>query len=189
MGNGTKAQAQGTRLPEEQVRQIYLERTQEELESLADEGFATAGNAFCTILLVKGRPGPCEAAGGELLGGPDGQALRAALARLGWADDEWAALATFLAHDGMPQADPADVAVAVEVFDPECVVALDTPAAHALAHAWGMGAPLAVGSVEHILGRRVLALGGFEAALASDQGKRDMWTRLKQLPPLPAPMG
>lgn len=189
MGNGTKPQAQGTRLPESEVAKIYLDRTQEELESLTEEGFVTAGSAFCSILLVKGRPGPCESGGGDLLGGADGDALRAALGRLGWAGDEWAALATFLARDGAPQADPADLAVAVEVFDPECVVALDTPAAHALAHAWGLTAPLPVGSVEHVLGRRVLALGGFEAALASEQGKRDMWTRLKQVPPLPAPMG
>lgn len=189
MGNGTKAQAQGTRLPEDEVARIYLERTREELESLRDEGFLTAGNAFCSVLLVKGRPGPCEQAGGELLGGADGPALRAALGKLGWGEGDWGALATFLSQPGAPQADPADVAVAVEVFDPECVVALDTPAAHALAHAWGLTAPLPVGSVQHVLGRRVLALGGFEAALASDQGKRDMWSRLKQLPPLPAPMG
>lgn len=189
MGNGTKPQAQGTRLPEDEVVRIYLDRTREELEGLADEGFVTAGNAFCSILLVKGRPGACEVGGGDLLGGADGRALRAALARLGWEPDAWGALATFLAKDGAPQADPADLACAVEVFDPECVVALDTPAAHALAHAWGLTAPLPVGSVEHVFGRRVLALGGFEAALASDPGKRDMWARLKQVPPLPAPMG
>ncbi len=189
MGNGTKPQAQGTRLPEDEVARIYLDRTREELESLQDEGFITAGNALCAVLLVKGRPGPSEQAGGELLSGADGDALKAALARLGWAGDDWGALATFLDRPGNPQADPADMAVAVEVFDPECVVALDTPAAHALAHAWGLPVPLRAGAVEHVLGRRVLALGGFEAALASEQGKRDMWARLKQVAPLPEPMG
>ena len=87
MGNGTKAQAQGTRLPEADVEAIYMERTNDELESLAEEGFVTSGNAFCRVLLVKGRPGPAEAGGGDLLSGADGEALRAGLARLGWPRD------------------------------------------------------------------------------------------------------
>lgn len=189
MGNGTKPQAEGTRMPEEDVRAAYLERAREELESLEDEGFLTAGNAFCRVLLVKGRPGPAERDGLGLLAGADGDALRAGLARLGWRDDDWAGLGTFLAEPGFPQAQPEDVAVAVEVFDPECVLALDTPGARALAQAWGLPEPLPAGKVERVMGRRVLALGGFEAALASQQGKRDMWARLRQVPPLGAPLG
>ena len=41
MGNGTKAQAQGTRLPESDVEAIYMERTNDELESLTEEGLIT----------------------------------------------------------------------------------------------------------------------------------------------------
>ena len=188
MGNGTKAQAQGTRLPESDVEAIYMERTNDELESLAEEGFITSGNAFCRVLLVKGRPGPAETNGSDLLSGADGEALRAGLARLGWKEGDWAGLATFLGQDGFPQADPADLAVAVEVFDPECVVALDSPAARNLALAWGLPEPLPAGKVERVFGRRVLAMGGFEAALASQDGKKEMWRRLRQLPPLPAPL-
>lgn len=189
MGNGTKPQADGTRMPEEDVREAYLGRAREELESLNEEGFLTAGNAFCRVLLVKGRPGPAERDGLGLLAGPDGQALRAGLARLGWRDDDWAGLATFLAAPGFPQAQAEDLAVAVEVFDPECVLALDSPAARAIEQAWDLDEPLPAGKVERVLGRRVLALGGFEAALASQQGKRDMWARLRQVPPLGAPLG
>ena len=187
MGNGTKAQAQDTRLPESDVEAIYMERTNDELESLAEEGFITSGNAFCRVLLVKGRPGPAETNGSDLLSGADGEALRAGLARLGWKESDWAGLATFLGQDGFPQADPADLAVAVEVFDPECVVALDSPAARNLALAWGLPEPLPAGKVERVFGRRVLAMGGFEAALASQDGKKEMWRRLRQLPPLPSP--
>ena len=100
MGNGTIAQAQGTRLPEADVEAIYMERTNDELESLAEEGFVTSGNAFCRVLLVKGRPGPAVAGGGDLLSGADGEALRAGLARLGWKEGDWAGLATFLGQDG-----------------------------------------------------------------------------------------
>ena len=188
MGNGTKAQAQGTRIPEEDVEAIYINRADDELESLAEEGFVTCGNVFCRVLLVKGRPGPAELAGGDLLGGPDGDALRAGLAKLGWDTGDLAGLATFLGREGFPQADPADLAVAVEVFDTECVVALDSPAARCLAHAWGLDAPLPAGKVERVFGRRVLTMGGFEAALASQEGKRDMWQRLRQIPPLAAPL-
>ena len=51
----------------------------------------------------------------------------------------------------------------------------------------GLMAMLAPGLVAHVLGRRVLALDGFEAALADGRAKQRMWAYLKQLPPLGAP--
>ena len=48
-------------------------------------------------------------------------------------------------------------------------------------------AMLAPGHVVRILGMRVMALGGFEAALADPHAKQVMWARLKQLPPLGEP--
>ena len=48
-------------------------------------------------------------------------------------------------------------------------------------------AMLKPGLVAHVLGRRVLTLDGFEAALADKAEKQRMWAYLKQLPPAGAP--
>lgn len=174
---------------ERELAQAYCDRARAELEELAAGGFVCAGSAFPQVLLLKGHLNDAEAAGGGLLAGADGDALRAALARLGYPDDAWAALAFRGPADGVRRpADPAELAWAVEVFDPEAVVALDSPAARALEAAWELPEPLTVGTPARIRGRRVLALGGFEAALGADGGKAAMWARLKRLPPLAAPL-
>ena len=48
-------------------------------------------------------------------------------------------------------------------------------------------AMLVDGLVVHVAGMRVMALGGFEAALSDARQKQVMWARLKQLPPLGEP--
>ena len=48
-------------------------------------------------------------------------------------------------------------------------------------------AMLSPGWPVHTRGMRVMALGGFEAALDDPGRKRVMWERLKQLPPLDQP--
>lgn len=175
----------------------YEARARSDAGELDRLGFLRAGSAFPDVLLVKGAPGPAEAAGGGLLSGPDGPALAAALARLGYADDAWAAVSAFVrtpGDGGAPQADgwaeaaPEDLAFAVEALDPELAIALDGEAARGLERAWGLEAPLAEGAVARVRGRRVLALGGFEAALADIGSKRTMWARLKQVPPLGSPL-
>ena len=172
-----------------ELASLYMDRTRAELAALEAAGFLLAGNAFPAILLVKGAPGPAELAGAPLLSGPDGDALRAALDRLGYPEDAWAACSAFALNAGAPSRLPAqELAVAVEAFDPEAVVALDTPAARALQEAWRLAEPLPVGALTRVRGRRALALGGFEAALSAEGGKQAMWSRLKLLPPLPAPL-
>lgn len=178
----------------------YAARARSDAGELDRLGFLRAGSAFPDVLLVKGAPGPAEAAGGRLLSGPDGPALAAALARLGYADDAWAAVSAFVrtpgGAGGAPQAAgwawaeaaPEDLAFAVEALDPELAIALDGEAARGLERAWGLEAPLAEGAVARVRGRRVLALGGFEAALADIGSKRTMWARLKQVPPLGSPL-
>ena len=49
-------------------------------------------------------------------------------------------------------------------------------------------AMLEPGLVARVLGRRVLALGGFEAALGDARAKQRMWAYLKQLPPIGSPL-
>ncbi len=179
----------GCGMGERAVMQLYYERTVEELEGLVGRGFAVSGHAFAPVLFAKAssthRNGRAR-----LLGGEDGRALEAALERLGYPSDAWAALATEVRPEGgawVPAA-PEELSEAVEVFDPELVVALDDPAARALEGAWELPAPLGSGSVARVRGRRVLSLGGFEAALADPRAKQVMWARLKQVPPLGAPL-
>ena len=85
---------------------------------------------------------------------------------------------------------------ALEALDPEVVVLLDEAAADAMRGAYAEAlavieqfevAMLQPGLVAHVLGRRVLALGGFEAALGDAASKQRVWAYLKQLPPLGAP--
>ena len=51
----------------------------QELESLVSRGLRAVGNGFSPVLLVKGDLNAAEIAGGELLAGADGNALRSAL--------------------------------------------------------------------------------------------------------------
>lgn len=168
---------------------IYLERTRQEVRQVRDAGFLLAGHAYGSVLLVKGELGPAECLGAPLLSGPDGPALVAALGRLGYTDDAWAACSSVVrVGDEWEDAPPQDLAWAVEVFDPELVIALDGAAARGLTRGWSLAEPLALGVVTRVRGRRVLALDGFEEALTDPRAKQRMWAWLKQVPPLAAPL-
>ncbi|WP_144744100.1 hypothetical protein [Enorma burkinafasonensis] len=176
-----------------------------ELAALTRDGVMICGNALSPVVLVKGSLNEAERAGGELLAGEDGSALRAALERLGYAPEDFCALAA-VAGEGEPGVE-ATVAVgdalpaarfreALEALDPEAVILLDDVAAQAMRDAYAREladieqfdvAMLEPGLVAHVLGRRVLALGGFEAALSDAREKQRMWAYLKQLPPAGAP--
>ena len=177
----------------------------QELDALAQRGVWMAGNAMSPIVLVKGQLNEAELGGAGLLSGADGAALRASLSRLGWAPEDFCALAavTGAAEDGVEgaptQGDPIAPELfreAIEALDPEAVVVLDDAAADLMREAYANEladiedfntAMLMPGLVAHVLGRRVLALDGFEAALADAAEKQRMWAYLKQLPPLGAP--
>lgn len=186
-------------------RNALLAAAQQELDALAARGVRMRGNAFSAIVLVKGELNANELAGGELLAGADGAALAAALERLGYAPEEFCALSAVAGPEGegaAPEAAsgrpvaPALFREALEALDPEAVVLLDDTAASLMREAYAKElarieqfdmAMLAPGLVAHVLGRRVLALDGFEAALADGRAKQRMWAYLKQLPPLGAP--
>jgi hypothetical protein len=167
-----------------------LDRLRCEVSEIADDGFAASGSALAKVLMLKGKLSSDELAGGVLLGGADGDALRAALARLGYAPDEWAALSTVKCARaaGKLSWSPADddaLAWAIEVIDPETVIAVDDEAAGALCKAWKQDADwLSSHEVVRLLGRRAIALGGFADALGDIGSKRVMWERLKLVPPL-----
>ena len=197
-----------------------LEAGKQEMQSLTRRGVRIAGNAMATIVLVKGELNEDERAGAELLSGSDGTALRACLARLGYAPEDFCALSA-VAGNAEATGDAADDAAAegaaptpesvampgatlppelfreaLEALDPEAVLLLDETAANVLRDAYADAlvviedfdtAMLKPGLVAYVLGRRVLTLDGFEAALGDKAEKQRMWAYIKQLPPAGAP--
>ena len=166
------------------TRAAYVAKAEAELSGLAARGVVFAGNALSPIVLAKGDPSEAELAGEGLLSGRDGDALRAALSRLGYAPEDWCALATC---DASGSALPAALlAEAVAALSPLTIVACDDAAAAALGATFG--AELPAGTVTWVRGMRMLALGGFAAALeAGEDARQRAWRWLKQVPPLGEP--
>ena len=178
----------------EQRKDAYLAKAEGELASLRARGVVSSGMAMAPVVLLKGEPSPEELGEAGLLSGADGDALRAALVRLGYAPEEWAGLSA-VACDGQPL-DAALLREAIMCLDPVTLVVLDGVAADQVRLAFANElaaipafdqAMLADGTVANVLGMRVLALGGFERALGDAHEKQVMWARLKQIPPLGEP--
>lgn len=186
-----------------QRKAAQLDAVDQDLEALAARGVRIAGNAFSDIVLVKGELNEEERAGAELLSGADGTALRSALGAMGYAPEDFCTLSAVAGGVEDPTGAregellPAELfRYALETLDPEAVVLLDTTAADLMRETYADAlvaiedfdtAMLKPGLVAHVLGRRVLALDGFEAALAQKSEKQRMWAYLKQLPPAGAP--
>ena len=92
--------------------------------------------------------------------------------------------------------DPMLLRQALLTLDPGTVVICDDEAAALVRDALSDelarledfdAAMLVPGVVTHVLGMRVLNLGGFEESLADPRAKQLMWYRLKQLRPLGEP--
>lgn len=187
------------------VRAARVAAASRELESLSARGVRMDGDGFSPIVLVKGELNEGERSGGELLSGADGRALRAALLRLGYAPEDFCALAAVAGEvepGVVPVRAPGDplppelFREALEALDPEAVILLDAAAVATMREAYAdalveieslEAAMLEPGEVARVLGRRVLALGGFEAALDDPADKQRVWAYLKRLPPLGAP--
>ena len=121
---------------------------------------------------------------------------------IGYAPEDFCALAS-VAGEGDDSALEAGATLPTEVFrealealDPEAVLLLDTAAADLMRETYADAlvaiddfdtAMLKPGLVAHVLGRRVLALDGFEAALGDKREKQRMWAYIKQLGPAGAP--
>lgn len=175
-------------------RHIYVEKARAELSALAGRGVRMGGNAFSSVLVMKGRLTDDELAGATAFSGEDGRALKASLERLGYPPEDWE---TLLSCDdaGDPLA-PELLREAIAALDPATVIVCDDEAAAAMREAFAdelvtieelPAAMLEPGYIATVRGIRVMALGGFAAALASPQAKQLMWARLKQLPPLGEP--
>lgn len=175
----------------------YRAKAEAELASLADRGVVAGGNAFSSVLLVKGELTADEAAGGAPFGGADGKALRASLSRLGYAPEDWATLLT-CADDLKTPLAPDLLREAVVALDPATAILCDEAAARAFREAYAdelcaladfCQATLSPGHVADVLGMRVMSLGGFADALDSGDSarKQTAWRYLKELPPLAEP--
>ena len=178
---------------------------EQELKGLEARGVRMAGNAFSPVVLVKGELNDAERSGDPLLSGADGTALRAALGAIGWEPQDLCVLAAVAGSGdeavagGLMAGEPLPVDLfreALEALDPEAVILLDDAAADLLRETYADAlaivedfdtAMLKPGLIAPVLGRRVLALDGFEAALSQPAEKQRMWAYLKQMPPLGAP--
>lgn len=177
-------------------RDACLAKARAELDGLADAGVVMAGNAFPAVLLVKGELSATERArASALLGGVDGDALRAALSALGYAPTDWCALSA-LADDGETPLSPGLLRKAFAVIDPTTAIACDETAARLVREAFAdelasleelPAAALEPGFVAHVLGMRLMNLGGFADALGDPREKQLMWACLKRLAPLGEP--
>lgn len=175
-------------------RNRHLDKARAEFAQLERQGVSLAGNAFSSVLLVKGIPNDEELGGSDVCSGRDGTALRAALTALGYAPEDWCALLS-TGPGGRPL-DAGLFRLAVGTLQPMTVILCDEAAARTFREAYAEelsgldsldAALLVPGLVSRVLGMRVLNLGGFEAALGDAHEKQVMWARLKQLPPLGEP--
>lgn len=164
--------------------QAVVDKTAAELDALARAGVQVVGNAFSSVLLLKGAPGQGECDGSPVLMGADGRALRSSLLALGYAPEDWAGLAGWH-EDGTPL-DVDELRLSVATLDPATVVACDDAAGEMLCAAWEIPAAQP-GWLLRVAGLRMLFLGAFEDALADAGLKQVMWARLKQIPPLGEP--
>lgn len=186
-------------------KEALADAAEQELKGLEARGVRMAGNAFSPVVLVKGELNDAERSGEPLLSGADGTALRAALGAIGWEPQDLCVLAAVAGSGdeavagGLMAGEPLPVDLfreALEALDPEAVILLDDAAADLLRETYADAlaivedfdtAMLKPGLIAPVLGRRVLALDGFEAALSQPAEKQRVWAYLKQMPPLGAP--
>ncbi|NTU71793.1 MAG: hypothetical protein HGB10_08250 [Coriobacteriia bacterium] len=172
----------------DKLRALHEARVKAELaaaDSLApgSDRVATTGASFAQIALVKGLPGPAEATGGGAMTGADGVALTKAVTALGFAEAE-VFFTVSRPEQGMDAERASDrLRLQLESVDPKVIVALDEQAAADIAEAFGCQAPAAGSPPVRVLGRRIFAVSGFEAALSDPVAKQRVWAELKAVKP------
>lgn len=169
------------------VRKLHEARVRTELTAAerhapGSDMVAYSGALLPEVALVKGLPGPAESSGGAALSGPDGTAIASALTALGWPDESWFATLSRPEPSVSPDRRAARLRAQLEAVDPRVIIALDGAAAEDTARAFGVD-HLRIGAVVRVLGRRLVALEGFEAALADETRKRRVWQQLHAAKP------
>mgnify|MGYP000873310436 CR=1 FL=1 len=175
-------------------KRIYAEKQQAEVDALVNQGVILCGNAFSTVLFLKGDPGPQDGNGKTLFTGPDGKALQASLRALGYDPAGWCGVASWNTQG--ESLDPTLLRQTIGALDPQTVIIVDDTAAAVMREAYAEElsalddfscAMLQPGAIAYICGMRVMNLGGFEASLNDAHEKQIMWARLKEVPPEVAP--
>ena len=170
------------------LRALHEARARAELaaaDALApgSDRVAWRGALLAEIAVVKGLPGPAEATGGAALSGADGEALAKALEALGWNPDTvFYTLSRPEPGTDAPRRSDR-LRLQLEAVDPNAIVALDAEASADLAEAFGCEEPAAGGAALRVLGRQIVAVSGFEAALSDPKAKQRVWGELKAVKP------
>lgn len=169
------------------IRSLHEARARREI-ALADalapgsDVVAWRGSLMPAVAVLKGLPGPAEAAGGAALSGADGEAVVAGLAKLGY-EERHLFFTLTRPEPGLAEAERiARTRALVEAVDAPLVVALDPDAAADVAAAYGLER-LSAGKAVRSCGRRLVVLDGLEASLADEQRKRLVWSQMKAAAP------
>lgn len=172
----------------DKLRALHEARARAEL-SAADalapgsDRVAPRGALLAEVAAVKGLPGPAEASGGAAMSGADGEALLKALEALGYALGSVFFTLSRPEPGVSPERASDRLRLQLEAVDPRVIIALDAEAAADVAEAFGCEQPRPGASAVRVLGRRLVAVSGFEAALANPKAKQRVWAELKAAKP------
>lgn len=166
-------------------KEAYMEKTTHEFGDFAAQGVCMAGNAFASVLLVKGQEDFEEA---EL------SALKASLEHLGYAPEAWATLLT-TTKTGDP-INPQLVRQAISAFSPDTVLMVNDAAVTSVREAYADELGQLTTDAEknfsprvlvRVCGMRMVNLDNFAGALEDPRQKQLRWAAIKQVPPLGEP--
>ena len=166
-------------------KEAYMAKTTHEFGDFAAQGVCMAGNAFASVLLVKGQEDFEEA---EL------SALKASLEHLGYAPEAWAALLT-TTKTGDP-INPQLVRQAISAFSPDTVLMVNDAAVASVREAYADELDQLKTDAEknfsprvlvRVCGMRMVNLDNFAGALEDPRQKQLRWAAIKQVPPLGEP--
>lgn len=166
-------------------KEAYMAKTTHEFGDFAAQGVCMAGNAFASVLLVKGQEDFEET---EL------SALKASLEHLGYAPEAWATLLT-TTKTGNP-INPELVRQAISAFSPDTVLMVNDAAVASVREAYAEELEQLTTDAEknfsprvlvRVCGMRMVNLDNFAGALEDPRQKQLRWAAIKQVPPLGEP--
>lgn len=166
-------------------KEAYMAKTTHEFGDFAAQGVCMAGNAFASVLLVKGQEDFEET---EL------SALKASLEHLGYAPEAWATLLT-TTKTGDP-INPQLVRQAISAFSPDTVLMVNDAAVTSVREAYTDELGQLTTDAEknfsprvlvRVCGMRMVNLDNFAGALEDPRQKQMRWAAIKQVPPLGEP--
>ena len=166
-------------------KEAYMAKTTHEFGDFAAQGVCMAGNAFASVLLVKGQ---------EDFGEEELSALKASLEYLGYAPEAWATLLT-TTKTGDP-INPELVRQAISAFSPDTVLLVNDAAVASVREAYAEELEQLKTDAEktfsprvlvRVCGMRMVNLDNFAGALEDPRQKQLRWAAIKQVPPLGEP--